>query len=190
MFPTDQYGNPIDPMQNTQGLDFGGTQQSTNNSFFGQPAPSYNFGSSALPASPLPQGSPTALAQALSGAQNSPMNSQLDPMGMFQPKQNDFSNYQDSFMGPQAMRNPDGSVMQDMFGNPIMEKGMTGMDMMQSGMGVAQMGMGFYMDDRKLDVAEDNLKLKRTAYNDLRGDKERQRNNIAGYGQKPQERTA
>lgn len=71
---------------------------------------------------------------------------------------------------------------QQLMNQPIQDPSMTTMDWLGAGMGAAQMGLGWFMGDRKLDLAEDQLSLKRKAYADQRADQARLDQAYTGYG--------
>lgn len=105
---------------------------------------------------------------------------QQSPMQM--PVQQDFSQMQDSWFGGNPLRGADGSVQVDFNGNPIMETGMTGGDMLGMGMGFGQAFLGWDANNKQMRVAKDTLRLKQRAYADSRADAQKLDDAYAAYG--------
>lgn len=149
----------------TQNLNFGASTSS--------PTSAFDSGSfDAFQQSMQPQGTPSGTgvnfeASSLFNPQGQGNTSNMNQM--FQPNQQDFSNFDGSFFGGYASKDPiTGKTLLGADGRPIMETGMTGSDMLGSALGVGQLGLNWFMGDRQMDVAEGNLAVNQGVLADAR----------------------
>lgn len=155
-----------------------------NNAMFG----GFNGGGLEMSQSSMSPQAPVSGMGFNAGAGNLPSQEGFNWPSNFNPNPNNYDNLQQSFMGQQFRTNPDGSPMTNANGDLLMETGMTGMDMLQTGMGAAQLGLGFFTSDRQMDLGEDTLALKKRAYGDQRADVQRLRDKYASMAKREQDR--
>lgn len=98
----------------------------------------------------------------------------------------DLTNLQDSWFTGNYVRNDLGEIQADAMGNPLMEGGLTGLDMAKLGMAGLQGFMGWKGRRDNLKLGRDKLNLQRQAYSDSRADAKRLRDAARSYAQSQQ----
>lgn len=154
-----------------------------NPEFFGEPSPS-NFGSSVqtqpLQNSMFQMGNTAPLLDGFgSGVQH-----QLGVFNSYLPQSLQVGGLPNSSNGFNQNLNFDSSLLNanPNVGQPLQNTGMSTMDMLQTGVGVGQAALNWFMGNRQISVAEDNLALKEQAYADTRADARRLDDMFESYG--------